>query len=1016
MENRVLYHLGITLPLAIATIVGFTDNNPIFAQLTPDNTLGTESSVVIQQQLQNLIQGGAIRGNALFHSFSEFNVEDGGSVFFDLQNNGNILNILTRVTGGNPSNILGTLGVLNDLGNANLFLLNPNGITFGENANLQLSGSFFATTADGIGFDNFTFSASGQEAPPPLLTVNIPRFLSFRDNPGDITVNQQGNLTVNRGDIDVEGGNLSVSQGQNLSLVGRNVTVNGGQLNAEGGRIEIAGMYVGGNVTLNEDGSLASFPDEVIPSGATTLPQERLPETGTVTINTNILNLSNGAEVVSQTQDSPVGGVIVNATESVNITNGGRIFSILANGTGNSQGITINSPNVLVDGQLANNRRSSIAVGGRDRDTSSLIPTNAGNLAIDTDTLTVTNNAQILTISLDLFQDNNDFGDSNANVGNITINARESVNITNGGFILAQAQAQSNPELPPEVTGGNVGGIFIDSPLVTLEGGETGNGSILLQVAQSTSSNAENLNFQGSVGRLEINTRTLSLDGIDSNGFGQISAQIWGAGNIGDNVDGILTSIIINAEERVTFDGNSLIFVQTRRSGNVGDIIINTPDFSLNESSLIFSRTGLDATSQQDNGLATGNAGDIRFNVSTLTLSDRNNPFQEGSKIQSQTFGVGEAGDIIINASESVSVSSDFEDSPSLIISNLVSSFGSQSETGNVRSSGDITIETTSLSLDNGQITASTGGNGNAGNINITASDSLLLENGSFITASTTTNGDAGNIKINVSDTITIDGEGSGIFANTSVNSTGNGGSINIDPQLVLLRNGARIAVNAQGSGVGGNISIDTDLLVAFPDENSDITANAQGQAGRIEINAQGVFGLEVREGNVTQEDPNQSEITAFSQQDPSLDGQITFNTPETNPGSETIEQPEEVVDSSDIVSQNVCSDFGGNSQLNNTGRGGVSQIPGFTIRNDVVDVELVDEVLPAPPPEAIKPHHRTTVTILNSEGEEIKPAMGAVLLPNGMVEFVDYSPAEVYRDMYQDMYAAGCLIDNSPS
>ena len=82
-------------------------------------------------------------------------------------------------------------------------------------------------------------------------------------------------------------------------------------------------------------------------------------------------------------------------------------------------------------------------------------------------------------------------------------------------------------------------------------------------------------------------------------------------------------------------------------------------------------------------------------------------------------------------------------------------------------------------------------------------------------------------------------------------------------------------------------------------------------------------------------------------------------------------------------------------------------QIPGLVPRNSVINIDLVDEVLlPAPPPQAIKPHHRTDVTLINSEGEEIKPAMGAVLLPDGMVEFVDYNPAEVYRDMYA---SAGC-------
>ena len=74
--------------------------NLAFAQLTPDGTLGAESSVVtpnvdIKGLLGDRIDGGATRGANLFHSFSEFNVGDGGRVYF--ANPTGIQNILTRV-------------------------------------------------------------------------------------------------------------------------------------------------------------------------------------------------------------------------------------------------------------------------------------------------------------------------------------------------------------------------------------------------------------------------------------------------------------------------------------------------------------------------------------------------------------------------------------------------------------------------------------------------------------------------------------------------------------------------------------------------------------------------------------------------------------------------------------------------------------------------------------------------------------------------------------------------------
>ena len=85
------------------------------AQIVPDATLGAESSQVIRgQQIRGMIsdriEGGATRGANLFHSFQEFNVGAGRGAYF--ANPTGIENILTRVTGGNPSEIMGRLGVL----------------------------------------------------------------------------------------------------------------------------------------------------------------------------------------------------------------------------------------------------------------------------------------------------------------------------------------------------------------------------------------------------------------------------------------------------------------------------------------------------------------------------------------------------------------------------------------------------------------------------------------------------------------------------------------------------------------------------------------------------------------------------------------------------------------------------------------------------------------------------------------------------------------------------------------
>jgi filamentous hemagglutinin family protein len=170
--------------------VAFSANSTLAQELKPvaDGTLGAESSVVTPTSPQvDQIDGGAIRGANLFHSFSQFNIGEGRGAYF--ANPSGIENILSRVTGSDASKIFGTLGVS---GNANLFLINPNGIIFGKNASLDVRGSFVASTASSLKFaDGTEFSAKATQS-KPLLTVSVPLGLQFGANPGSIQVQGDG--------------------------------------------------------------------------------------------------------------------------------------------------------------------------------------------------------------------------------------------------------------------------------------------------------------------------------------------------------------------------------------------------------------------------------------------------------------------------------------------------------------------------------------------------------------------------------------------------------------------------------------------------------------------------------------------------------------------------------------------------------------------------------------------------------------------------------------------------------
>mgnify|MGYP001800840953 CR=1 FL=1 len=146
------------LPVFIASLLTWRIL-PAFSQVTSDHTTNT---TVNQTNNHFDIFNGIPRGNNLFHSFKEFSIPKGGSATFN--NSTDVLNIINRVTGGNISNID---GLIKANGNANLFLINPAGIVFGENARLDIGGSFLGSTAQSILFeDGFNYSAIVSQQTP----------------------------------------------------------------------------------------------------------------------------------------------------------------------------------------------------------------------------------------------------------------------------------------------------------------------------------------------------------------------------------------------------------------------------------------------------------------------------------------------------------------------------------------------------------------------------------------------------------------------------------------------------------------------------------------------------------------------------------------------------------------------------------------------------------------------------------------------------------------------------------
>lgn len=233
-------------------------------QIAPDGSLPTN---VEQQGNVTEITGGEQAGSNLFHSFQDFSVPTGNKAFF---NNGiDINNILSRVTGGNVSSID---GLIRANGSANLFLINPAGIIFGDNARLEIGGSFFGSTATGIEFEDGTEFASTNTA-TPALTINAPIGLNLRGTTGNISstgnLNSDRHLTLSAHNLDLQG---QLQAGESLTLealntvtardtIDRPLTFTAREnLSLQGGTVDIfgfnnaaSGLFSGGELTLRSD-------------------------------------------------------------------------------------------------------------------------------------------------------------------------------------------------------------------------------------------------------------------------------------------------------------------------------------------------------------------------------------------------------------------------------------------------------------------------------------------------------------------------------------------------------------------------------------------------------------------------------------------------------------------------------------------------------------------------------------------------------------------------------------------
>lgn len=590
------WHLNL---LSSTTISGaiFVSGNPTFAQVVPDGSLGTETSIVksvtVDGITRNQVEGGAVRGTNLFHSFRDFNIVGGQSLYF--QNLTGIENIISRVTGGSPSNIQGTLGVSG--GTANLFLINPSGIIFGANSRLDVNGSFVATTANAIQFGNQgIFSSSALDA-PPLLTVNPSAFLFNQIAHAPIV-----NLSMAPSETGVQG--LQVPDGRSILLLGGDVNLAGGSVNASGGRVELAGVAGAGTIGLSLNGAdlRLSFPatvdrsDVSLTNGATVNTSGE--GGGSIQIWARKVLVNGGSQVAAFTQGAKPGGdLIVDASESVKVL--GIVpfgnLSTVTFGDGKAGNLTINTQKLIVGdgaqifsstlgngsaGQVTVNASESIELAGvyttDGLQGGALVSFtggtgNAGNLTFNTKRLILRDGGVLNTASVVSIDENEQRFVAPGQGGNITVNASESIELIRQGLILTNTVGPGNAGNITISTGRL---LVVDSSQIgaqSLGSGDAGNIAIQARsvtlknqaqiISQSASSEGGNIELQ------DVNLLLLRRGSLIST-----TAGTAGAGGNGGNITLDSGFIVAVPTESSNITANAFI-------GNGGNIQINTQGF-----------------------------------------------------------------------------------------------------------------------------------------------------------------------------------------------------------------------------------------------------------------------------------------------------------------------------------------------------------------------------------------------------------------------------------------------------
>ncbi|NRF67174.1 filamentous hemagglutinin N-terminal domain-containing protein [Aquincola sp. S2] len=786
-------------------------------------------------------------GSNLFHSFQRFGIEAGESATFTTATPA-LNNVIARVSGSEPSGLYGTLRLSAASGSRpNFYLINPNGVTVGPGARIDVPAAFHLSTAHELRFADGTVFGAGR-GPDSTLTVAAPAAFGFLGAAAAGAVRLLPGARVNAflddRDIDITAGSIELDRAAIHTETGVLRLLAAG---AEGAAIPVDPRQaapersLGGSITLL--GSFASTAEGRVAVQAGTLELQFaaitaipvLQAAGAVDVLVrDALRLQDSRIASHMAFDSAAAGPPVRVRSLGSIAIGGEVGGILTTTSSAAPAgdISVSAASMSVSGQTAIASFTQ-ALG------------NAGNIAVDVQgPLRMTDSGGVFSQAL-----------AGVDAPDLTrFGASGSVQVKAGALTLDGTGATLPPSISSDstfvATPAGAVTVLVDGPLVLRGGGNItssatahpGFAPIATQRAGSVSVKAQSILIDtasddafpsgiysdslgsmepgslahgpgGPAGRVQVEARDITILG---GGPAGISANTSGPGAGG--------TVSVTAE-RMLLDGReqwpASISSTTLGAGDGGVVTVQVAE------RLTMVRGGL----IQALSAGTGRGGAITVEARTL-LIEGSGPQGLTTGILGTSVGPGAAGDITVRRAEQVS-----------LLRGGVISANAHAE----GRSGAIRIETRDLLID-GQGDPLTGirsratatSTGKVGQIVVAASGAVLLtdapqamtiKNESLepdLTALTPQSISVSAQRLQM--------DGASLIASSSGSAPGNAIDVQVREDMIM-RNDARILTSAQ-NGNGGPISVSAQryLLIRDAQIESSVLGAFNGNGGNIRV------------------------------------------------------------------------------------------------------------------------------------------------------------------------------------